>query len=223
MIPAPTPEDLAIRESMRRFAESDLAPQAAGFDESGAFVGAHLPGLAALGAMGLTLPEEWGGVGASALGLVGAVEEMARGCAATASMVTAHYLATDAILLAGSEAQRARYLPPAAAGKMLGAFALTEPGAGSSPADMTTRAVESDGHVHLQGTKHFISNAAKADFIVVFALSGSTGARPIIDAFILDRGMAGLAFGAPEPTMGMRGGHIFEVALDCRIPAECRL
>src|SRR5262249_46823287 len=141
----------------------------------------------------------------------------------TASMVTAHYLATDAILLAGSEAQKARYLPTAAAGKTLGAFALTEPGAGSSPADMTTRAVETVGHVHPQGAKHFIRNAGKADFLVVFARSGSTGARPVIDAYILDKGTPGLAFGAPEPTMGMRGGHIFEVALDCRIPAERRL
>lgn len=228
MIPDPSPEDLAIRETVRRFAESDLAPKAAAFDESGGFVGGHLPGLAALGIMGLNLPEEWGGAGASALGLVGAVEEIARACAATASMVTAHFLATDAILLAGSPEQKSRYLPAAAAGRQLGAFALTEPGAGSSPADMTTRAVEAEGIVHLTGTKHFISNAAAADFIVLFARSGeasprSDKTRPVIDAFILDRGAPGLAFGPPEPTMGMRGGHIFEITLDCRIPVACRL
>ncbi|HSY85157.1 MAG TPA: acyl-CoA dehydrogenase family protein, partial [Verrucomicrobiae bacterium] len=116
MIPAPTAEDLAIRDSVRRFAASDLAPRAAAFDDSEAFVGAHLPGLAALGIMGLNLPEEWGGAGASALGLVGAVEEIAKACAATASMVTAHFLATDAILLSGSPAQKTRYLRDAAAG-----------------------------------------------------------------------------------------------------------
>src|SRR5215831_2105864 len=188
MIPALSPEDLAIRDTLRRFAESNLAPKAAALDESETFAGAHLPGLAALGVMGLNLPEEWGGTDASALGLVGAVEEIARACAATASMVTAHFLATDAILLAGSPAQKARYLPDAAAGRRLGAFALTEPGAGSSPADMTTRAVEVDGSVHLHGRKHFISNAGAADFIVVFARSGSAGPRPIIDGFILERG-----------------------------------
>jgi alkylation response protein AidB-like acyl-CoA dehydrogenase len=119
MIPALAPEDLAIRDTLRRFAESDLAPKAAALDESEAFVGAHLPGLAALGVMGLNLPEEWGGSGASALGLVGAVEEIARACAATASMVTAHFLATDAIMLAGSPEQKTRYLPDAAAGRLL--------------------------------------------------------------------------------------------------------
>jgi butyryl-CoA dehydrogenase len=223
MIPALSPEDLAIRDTLRRFAESDLAPKAAALDESEAFAGAHLPGLAALGVMGLNLPEQWGGTGASALGLVGAVEEIARACAATASMVTAHFLATDAILLAGGPAQKARYLPEAAAGRLLGAFALTEPGAGSSPADMTTRAVETGESVHLKGAKHFISNAGAADFIVLFARSGESGPRPIIDAFILDRDTAGLTFGPPEPTMGMRGGHIFEIALDCRIPIDRRL
>jgi butyryl-CoA dehydrogenase len=223
MIPAPTPEDLAIRESMRRFAESELAPQAAAFDESAAFVGAHLPQLAALGAMGLNLPQEWGGSGVSALGLVGAVEEMARACPATASMVTAHFLATDAILLAGSTAQKSRYLGEAAAGRRLGAFALTEPGAGSSPADMTTRADEVDGSVHLHGRKHFISNAGAADFIIVFARGGDAGLRPLIDGFILERGTPGMRFGPAEPTMGMRGGHIFEIDLDCRIASENRL
>ncbi len=223
MIPAPTADDLAIRESVRRFARDELAPRAALFDETGSFVGAHLPGLAALGIMGLNLPEEWGGAGASALGLAGAVEEIAAACAATASMVTAHFLATDAILIAGSPEQKRRYLPGAAAGERLGAFALTEPGAGSSPADMTTTAVESAEGWRLTGTKHFISNAAEADFIVVFARSGSAGPRPIVDAFILDKGMPGLGFGPPEPTMGLRGGHIFEITLDCRVPAGQRL
>ena len=223
MIPAPTAEDLAIQDSVRRFAASDLGPRAAEFDESEAFVGAHLPGLAALGIMGLNLPEEWGGAGASAAGLVGAVAEIAKACAATASMVTAHFLATDAILLAGSAAQKERYLRDAAAGKSLGAFALTEPGAGSSPADMTTRAVEAEGIIHLTGVKHFISNAGAADFIIVFARGAGAGPRPVIDAFILEKGTPGLSFAAPEPTMGMRGGHIFEITLDCRIPASQRL
>jgi alkylation response protein AidB-like acyl-CoA dehydrogenase len=172
-----------MQDSVWRFAASDLGPRAAEFDESEAFVGAHLPGLAALGIMGLNLPEEWGGAGASAAGLIGAVAEIAKACAATASMVTAHFLATDAILLAGSAAQKGRYLRDAAAGKTLGAFALTEPGAGSSPADMSTRAAEAEGAIHLTGVKHFISNAGVADFIIVFARGAGAGPRPVIDAF----------------------------------------
>src|SRR5512135_3645515 len=122
MIPEPTADDLAVRESVRRFARNELAPRAAELDESAIFVGAHLPGLSALGVMGLNLPEAWGGSGISAIGLTGAVEEIAAACAATASMVTAHFLATDAILLAGSSEQKKRYLPDAAAGRTLGAF-----------------------------------------------------------------------------------------------------
>jgi alkylation response protein AidB-like acyl-CoA dehydrogenase len=213
MIPDLTAEDLAVRESVRRFARQELAPRAAAFDESQAFVGAHLPALAALGVMGLNLPEKWGGSGLSALGLTGAVEEIAAACAATASMVTAHFLATDAILIAGNEAQQARYLPPAAAGKSLGAFALTEPAAGSNPAGMTTTASATPGGFHLRGTKHFITNAGHADFMVVFARSASEGPRAVIDAFILDRTTPGLTFASPEPVMGMRGSHVFEIAI----------
>jgi alkylation response protein AidB-like acyl-CoA dehydrogenase len=225
MIPDFTAEDVALRDTVRRFAQRELAPQAAAFDESAAFVGAHLPQLAALGIMGLNLPEEFGGAGASALGLTAAVEEIAAACAATASMVTAHYLASDAILLAGSSAQKQSYLPGAAEGKILGAFALTEPAAGSNPADMTTSAVPSGAGFHLRGTKHFISNAAHADFIIVFARGPQPGpgSRTVIDAFIIDQGTKGVSFAAPEPVMGMRGSQVFEISLDCELPAEARL
>jgi alkylation response protein AidB-like acyl-CoA dehydrogenase len=223
MIPDETQDDIAIRDAVRRFAQGELAPKAAAYDESGAFVGAHLPGLAALGVMGLNLPAAWGGAGASARGLTGAVEEIAGACAATASMVTAHYLATDAILLAGDDGQKKAYLPRAAAGERLGAFALTEPGAGSSPADMTTSATPADGALHLRGVKHFISNAGQADFIIVFARAEAAGPRPSIDAYLLDRGTPGLAFGPPEPTMGLRGSHVFEISIDCRIVPAQRL
>ena len=223
MIPEPTADDLAVRESVRRFARNELAPQAAELDESAAFVGTHLPGLSALGVMGLNLPEAWGGSGISAIGLTGAVEEIAAACAATASMVTAHFLATDAILLAGSETQKQHYLPVAAEGKSLGAFALTEPVAGSNPADMTTTATPTAAGFRLRGSKHFISNAGHADFIVVFARAGSGGPRPVIDAFVLDKTTPGLKFAHPEPVMGMRGSHVFEISIDCAVTDDNRL
>jgi len=223
MIPEPSTDDLAVRESVRRFALAELAPRAAEFDESETFVGAHLPRLAETGILGLNLPQAWGGVGISPLGLVGAVEEIAAACPATASMVTAHYLATEVILLAGSDAQKECYLPGAAAGRLLGAFALTEPGAGSNPADMAATASESGGLVHLAGTKHFISNAGAADFIIVFTRSADAGPRTSFDAFVLDKGTPGLRFAKPEPTMGLRGGHIFEIVFDCTIPTNQRL
>jgi len=225
MIPELSADDLAVREAARTYARNELAPKAAAFDESGDFVGAHLPGLSALGIMGLNLPEDWGGAGTTALGLVGVVEEIAAACAATASMVTAHFLASDAILLAGDEPQKTRYLPGAAAGRLLGAFALSEPAAGSNPADMTTRATPTPAGFRLAGVKHFISNAGHADFIVTFARAGTSDkeGRPAIDAFVLDRMTTGLRFAAPEPVMGMRGSHVFEISLDCEIPASQRL
>ncbi len=223
MIPDPSPEDIALRDAVRRFAQAELAPKAAAFDEEGSFVGENLPSLAALGIMGLNLPEAWGGVSASAFGVVGVVEEIAGACAATASSLTAHFLASDAILLAGDAAQKERYLRRAAEGSWLGAFALTEPDAGSSPADMTTLASPSGDGIHLRGTKHFITNAGHADFIIVFARSGGEARKPAIDAYIVDKGTSGLTFGRPEPTMGIRGSHVFEIGLDCHLPASQRL
>ena len=135
----------ALHDTVRRFAEAELAPRAAEIDENAIFATVHLEKLAALGVMGMNLPERVGGAGVSALALFRAVEAIAGACASTASMVTAHYPATDSILLGGDEALQARVLPGAAAGDQLRAFAITDPGAGSNPPDMTTRARHDGG------------------------------------------------------------------------------
>src|SRR5262249_27663394 len=155
--------------------------------------------------------------------LAGAVTELAGACAATASMVTAHFLAADAILLAGDDAIRERYLPAAAAGRALGAFALTEPQTGSNPLDMTTRATPDGDGVRLRGGKHFISNGGIADFIVVFAKSDPAAGARGIDAFVVDKGSPGLRAAPPEPTMGLRASPICELQIDCLVPATQRL
>ncbi len=215
-----TDEELALRDTVARFAADQLAPRARALDESAAFPGDHLPGLAALGVMGMNLPEAYGGAAVSTLGMVLAVEEISAACAATASTVTAHFLATDAILLAGDEAQKRRYLPPAAAGRTLGAFALTEPEAGSNPADITTRAVgEGDGY-RLRGVKHYITNGGVADFVVVFAKTDPEAGRRGVSAFVVERGTPGLVAAPPEPTMGIRASHIVELTLDCRVAQD---
>jgi len=216
-------DERALRDAARAFAAKELAPHAAAADRDSAFPDGHMERLAAFGAMGLNLPESWGGAGASAVGLALAVEEIAAACAATASTVTAHYLATDAILLGGDEAQKARYLPAAAEGRALGAFALTEPGAGSDPADMAMRAEQTGDGYRLGGSKHFISNAGSADFLVVFAKTDPAAGYRGISAFIVDRGTPGLAVGPPEPTHGIRASHAFAVHFDCAVPAENRI
>ena len=131
---------------MQRFAAHTLAPRAADIDEHESWVGVHRGALAGMGLTGMNLPERWGGAGVSARALMLAVEAVAGACGSTASMLTAHFLASDAVLLGGNDEQRMRWLPGAADGSLLGAFALTEPGAGSSPADMRCRAIpERDG------------------------------------------------------------------------------
>jgi butyryl-CoA dehydrogenase len=223
-LPAGLREDeIAVIETIRRLARETLASEAAAIDETAAFPKAQLAALAELGALGMNLPENWGGAGISALALASCVEIIAGACGSTASALTAHFLATDAVLIGGDDALRTRYLPAAAEGKLLGAFALTEPRAGSNPADMKCRAVAEGDSYHLSGVKHFISNGGVADFIVVFAITDRAAGHRGISAFIVDKGTAGLTAGSPERSMGLKGGHIFELSFDCRIPAANRL
>lgn len=219
----PTADDFEIAASVARLAAQRIRPRAHVIDETGNFVSEHLPALAAMGVMGLNLPERWGGPGTSATALYLCIEHLAAACASTASMVTAHYLATDAILIGGSDEQRARLLPPAASGRRLGAFALTEPRAGSNPGDMTSRAIRDGNGWRLSGVKHFISNAAHADFLVVFAKTDPDAGSRGISAFVVDPGKGGVQFGAAERTMGLRGGHVFEVVFDCQVSDADRL
>jgi butyryl-CoA dehydrogenase len=213
----------AAVEAVRKVATEVVAPLARQTDACGEFPHRQLAALAEIGVLGLNLPEKWGGPGLSALALSACVEAVAGACGSTASALTAHFLASDAILLGGDDELRARYLAGAASGTRLGAFALTEPGAGSNPADMRCRAMADERGYHLTGVKHFISNGAVADFIVVFAVTGPAAGHKGISAFVVDKGTPGLRCGSAERTMGLRGGHIFELSLDCRIPAAQRL
>ena len=215
--------DLAAIDSVRRLAAEVLAPRAADTDASAAFPVVQLAALAELGVMGMNLPPEWGGSGLSSVALTACVEAIAAACGSTASALTAHFLATDAILIGGDDAIRARYLPAAAAGKSLWAFALTEPRAGSNPADMRCRATPQGDTYHISGVKHFISNGGVANFIVVFAVTDPDAGHRGISAFVIDRLTAGVSARPPEKTMGLRGGHIFELSFDCHVPASQRI
>jgi alkylation response protein AidB-like acyl-CoA dehydrogenase len=216
-------DDDLVLESVRRLATGVIAPLAKETDATAAFPRRQIALLGEIGVMGMNLPARWGGPGLSAPAFAACVEAIAGACASTASAVTAHFLATDAILIGGDDTLRARYLPGAANGSKIGAFALTEPRAGSNPADMRCRAIVRDDGYHLSGVKHFISNGGVADFIVVFAITDPDAGHKGISAFIIDRDTPGLNAGSPEKTMGLRGGHIFELSFDCHIPATQRL
>jgi len=206
--------DPEIIAGIAAFCRDVLAPQAATLDDQSRFATLHLPALADMGLMGLNLPAELGGPGIDAATLFESIALVAGACGSTASMVTAHWLATDSILHGASPEQQRRWLPEAAAGRRLGAFGLTEPGAGSNPADMTTRAIRDGDGWRIKGTKHFISNAGAADFIIVYAKTDRAAGVKGISAFLVDLPHPQVIIGSAERTMGLRGGHVFEVVFD---------
>lgn len=216
-------EERMFCDVLTRLCAERIAPRAAETDETSGFVHDQLAVLAEAGMMGANLPEEYDGSSISAPALLRAVSIVAGACGSTASALTAHYLATDSILIGGTDAQKREWLPRAATGAALGAFALTEPTAGSDPADMKTRARRSDGGWHLKGSKCFISNGGVADFLVVYAVTDPDKAHRGISAFILPKGTPGLDAGPPERTMGLKGGHVFTLNLDCQLPADALL
>ncbi len=219
-----TADDHAIADAVARFADDALAPLAQRMDEEALSATCHVPGLSALGVMGMNLPEALGGPGVTPTAMLLSLVAISRACAATSSMIGAHYLGTDAVLIGGDDAQRQQWLPRCASGEWLAAFALTEPRGGSHPADMRTRAVRDGDDYLITGVKHFISNAAEARFMVVFAKTDMDAGARGVSAFIVPRDLPGIQVSAPEKLMGIRGGHAFEVSLDgVRVPASHRL
>jgi len=216
-------EERMFCEVLERMCADKIAPLAAETDETSRFVHEQLATLGEAGMMGANLPEAYGGGGISAPALLRAVSIVAGACGSTASALTAHYLATDSVLIGGTEEQKQEWLPKAASGEALAAFALTEPTAGSDPADMKTRARRTESGWHLKGTKCFISNGGVADFIIVYAVTDPEKAHRGISAFIVPKGTPGLEAGLPEKTMGLRGGHVFTLNLDCQLPHDALL
>lgn len=215
--------ELAVIETAEKLAREVIQPRAQHYDETETFCAESLQALAELGGMGINLPEEYGGLGIGSLAMSRVIEAVAGACASTASALTAHFLATDSILIGGTEAQKQEWLPRAASGELLGAFALTEPAAGSNPADMRCRAQAENGGWRIRGSKHYITNAREAGFIVLYAKTDADAGHKGISAFMIPQGTAGISFSSPEKTMGLRGSTIYELALDCWLPASALL
>lgn len=221
----PTADEQELIDAVRAVSRDVLAPQAAEADANERVADDVIATLGEVGVLGLNLPAEYGGPGVGSVAMSHMVAAVAEGCGSTASIITAHYLATDAVLLGGTDAQRQDILPAAADGQLIGAFGLTEPGAGSNPAEMSTRAVRTETGWRLKGTKHFITNAGFADFIVVFAITDPEAAHRGISAFLVRPGELGdaISFNPPEKTMGLRGSPIYEFVIDAELPAEALL
>ena len=214
------------RALFKEFAEKEVKPLAQEVDENEAFPRETVEKMAKLGFLGIPVPKEYGGQGCDPLTYAMCVEELSKVCGTTGVIVSAHTsLCCDPIMTYGTEEQKQKYLIPLAKGEKLGAFGLTEPGAGTDAQGQQTKAVLDGDEWVLNGSKCFITNGKEADVYVIFAITGTVEKRgrltKEISAFIVEKGTPGFTFGTKEKKMGIRGSSTYELIFtDCRIPKE---
>jgi alkylation response protein AidB-like acyl-CoA dehydrogenase len=221
----PTEDQKRIRDAVREFAESEIAPGVAERERDGRFPREVIATLANMGILGMMVPESYGGAGTDALSYVLAVEELARVCASTAVIVSVNNsVACYPIWKFGNESQKTTILAELASGRALGAYALTEPQSGSDAANQKTRAVRDGSSYVLNGAKAWITNAGEAKWYVVMAMTDPAAGTRGITAFLVSADDAGLRIGAPEDKMGLRASKTAAIFLeDVRVPESRRL
>ena len=214
-------EQTAILEEVRKFCDQELAPKAKETDEAGVWPAENVRKLAELDLMGIPVPEEYGGLGMDFLTWAAVGEELSRACTTTGAVYGAHMLAVFPIMSFGTEEQKRKHLVPLARGEKIGAFGLTEPGAGSDAGAVSTRAVLDGSDYVLNGTKIFISNGGQAEiYIIIAATDPGRGARGL-SAFIVEKGAPGFEFGKDEKKMAFPSLPNRELIFtDCRVPRE---
>ena len=216
-------EQLMLQKMYREFAENEVKPIAADVDEEERFPEETVKKMAKLGMMGIYLPKEYGGAGADYLSYVMAVEEMAKVCGTTSVVLSAHTsLCCNPIFEYGTEEQKQKYLPKLCSGEWIGAFGLTEPGAGTDAQGQQTTAVKNEnGDWVLNGSKCFITNGTVAETFVVFAMTDKKLGNHGISAFIVEKSFPGFSVGKHEKKMGIRGSSTCELIFeDCVIPGD---
>ena len=217
-----TTDQKMLQDEVRKFADANIAPEAAEIDQSREFPWKNIKKIAEMGLLGIIVPEKYGGAGFEYISLAIAIEEISRCCASTGVIVADNNsLVTYPIVAFGTEEQKQKYLPALCNGEKLGAFGLTEPNAGSDVAAMeTTARLEGDSYV-LNGTKRFITNGGEAGTFVVFASTNRELKHKGISAFIVDRDTAGFSLGKHEDLMGIRATANCELIFeDAKIPKE---
>lgn len=219
-----TEEQNLIRDMVRSFAETEVAPSAAERDENERFDRALMyDRLGELGLTGIVFPEEYGGAGADYISYAIAVEELSRVCGSTGVTLSAHLsLCANPIYMFGTEEQKQKFLVPLAKGEKIGGFGLTEPSAGSDAGGTKTTATRDGNEWILNGSKIFITNAGEAETYVVLARSDKSAEKHRgISAYIVEKGTPGFSFGKKEKKMGIRSSPTMELVFEnCRIPAE---
>jgi acyl-CoA dehydrogenase len=219
MIREPETLDLLL-ETVRRFVRQRLVPAEARVADENLVPDDIVDEMRRLGLFGLSIPEEYGGLGLTMEEEVLVAMELGQTSPVFRSVIGTNVgIGSQGILIDGTEEQRRYWLPRLASGEVIGSFALTEPGAGSDAASLTTAAVRDGDHYVVNGTKRFITNAPRAGIFTLMARTGGPGAAGIT-AFILEKASPGLSLGKPDKKMGQSGSHTCDVILeDCRVPA----
>jgi alkylation response protein AidB-like acyl-CoA dehydrogenase len=216
-----TEEQQMLQELARQIAHERIKPIRAQLDEEEIFPWDIMADLAQADLCGTIVPEEFGGLGLGCMENVLVLEALAEGCVGVATTYAASFLGAYPLLLYGSESQKAKYLPPLARGEALGAFALTEPQAGSDAGAIATTAVKDGDFYVLNGTKQWITNAGEAEFNTVIALTDREKGARGASAFVVEKSDPGISFGKKEKKMGIRASVTREIILeDCRIPKD---
>jgi alkylation response protein AidB-like acyl-CoA dehydrogenase len=220
-----TEAEQILRRTVREFSRAEIAPHARAWDEAERFPSELIPKLAALGLMGLRVPEAYGGSGMSMQEAALVIDELARVDGSVALTVAAHNgLCTGHIQLAGNEAQKRKYLPKLASGEWLGAWGLTEPGSGSDAAGAKTRAERQGDHFVLNGSKTFITQGSVGSVYVVLASTEPERKQHGLTAFILEKGMEGFAVGKHIEKLGCHASDTTELSFtDVEVPVENQL
>ena len=220
-----TEEHRMIRDAARDFAQNEIAPIAAEFDESGDFPYESIKKMAAMGFMGIEVPEEYGGAGMDTLAYVLALEEIAKVDASHAVIMSVNNsLFNYGILKFGTEEQKQKYLRAVASGEAIGAYSLTEPMSGSDAGTMRSRAVREGDYYILNGRKSWVTSGPVADYVVVFMMTEPEKKHKGITAFIVDTNTPGFTRGKKEPKLGIRASATSELLFEnVRVPVENRL
>src|SRR5712671_1090144 len=215
-------EQLQLKKTVREFAQREITPNVMKWDEAGEFPLATVKEIGKLGLMGAVFPAEYGGAGMGYVEYVTIIEELSRVDGSVGIIIAAHNsLCSNHIFLAGNEAQKRKYIPKLATGEFIGAWGLTEPGAGSDAGSARTTAVRRGKEWVLNGTKTFITNGHYADVVVVVAVTDKTAHTHGLSAFVVDKGTKGFRAGKKENKLGLRASDTAELIFeDCVIPAE---
>ena len=215
-------EHKLLCEMYEKFAQNEVKPLAQEVDEEEKFPLETVKKLGRYGMMGIPFPKEYGGAGGDSLAYVMAVEELSKVCGTTGVVVSAHTsLCCSPIYEFGTESQKRKYMPKLLSGEYIGAFGLTEPGAGTDAAGQQTKAVLDGDHWVLNGTKIFITNAGHADIFIIFAITDKSLGTRGISAFIVERTFEGFRVGKEEKKMGIRGSSTCELIMEnCIVPKE---